>query len=131
MNSKKNNEKIINALHDLEPIHEETDEEREQRKKIEKEVLEKVTSEPPFAFARKISGYLCIAVWVFAVIALVTGMSEIGILLPFMLLALGIFCGLNIPVFFQKGKISDIIISILATAVCFIMAIGLLTVGTF
>ena len=129
MNRKSTNEKIINALHDLEPIHEETDEEKEERLKIEKEVLEKATAEPPLAFPRKVAGYICIAIWVFSVFALIFGMSEIGIILPFMLIALGAYFGLNIPVYVQKGKISDIIISILATAVCVILAIGILTVG--
>ena len=130
MNSKSSNEKIINALRDLEPIHEETDEEREERLKIEKEALERATAEEPLAFPRKVAGYVCIAIWAFSLISLIFGMSDLGVILPFMMLALGAYFGLNIPVYVQKGKISDIVISILATAVCVILAVGLLTVGT-
>lgn len=125
MNSKKSNEKIITILSEMEPIHDETDEEKAKRLEMGARAAENAEKEPPLAFARKAASILCIALWVLSVIALISGSADITVLLPAMLLGLGIVCGLNIPVFFQKGKIFDIVISIMATAICLIMAVGL------
>ncbi len=57
------------------------------------------------------------------------GFGEIGVLLPFMLLSLGAVSGLNIPVFFKKGKTFDVIVAVIACAVCVLFALGILFVG--
>ena len=57
------------------------------------------------------------------------GFGEIGVLLPFMLLSLGAVSGLNIPVFFKKGKIFDVVVAVIACAVCVLFALGILFVG--
>ena len=41
MNSKRSNEKIIQILSEMQPIHEETDEEREHREKMAEEAIKK------------------------------------------------------------------------------------------
>ena len=130
MNSKKTNQKIIDALHDFRPIHEETDEEKEERLRIEKEMIEKVTKVAPLAFPRRIAGIFCAAVWALSLLGMAFGFASIGVMLPFLLLALGLYCGLNFPVFWMNGKIFDCVICVIATAVCVIIAIGMLTVGT-
>ena len=53
-------------------------------------------------------------------------MGEIGVLLPFMLLALGAVCALNIPVFLKKGKTGDIIMAVLTCGVCLLFAVAVL-----
>lgn len=130
MNSKKSNQKIIDALQDFRPIHEETDEERDERLKIEKEILEKVTKVPPLVFPRKVAGIFCAAVWLISLLGMAFGFASIGVMLPFLLLALGIYGGLNIPVFWWKEKIVDTIICFIATVVCIVIAVAMLTVGT-
>lgn len=127
MNSRKTNQKIIDALQGLEPIHDETDDERAERLRIEKETLEKVTKEEPLVFPRRVAGIFCAAVWVFSLVGLMLGFADIGVMLPFMLFALGVYAALNLPVFFSKGKIFDAVICIIAVAACLITAIGMLT----
>lgn len=129
MNSKRNNEKIIQILSELEPIHDETEEEKAQREKMAAEALKKVTEESPWAFPRKVAGIICAALWVFSLVAFMLGFADFGVLLPFMLFSLGVVCALNIPVFFKQNKIGDVIVAVIACAVCMLFAFGMLFVG--
>lgn len=129
MNSKRSNEKIIQILSEMQPIHEETDEEREHREKMAEEAIKNVAEEAPLAFPRKVAGIICVSLWLFCLIALMFGFGELGVLLPFMLLSLGAVSGLNIPVFFKKGKIFDVVVAVIACAVCVLFALGILFVG--
>ena len=129
MNSKRSNEKIIQIVSEMQPIHEETDEEREHREKMAEEAIKNVAEEAPLAFPRKVAGIICVSLWLFSLIALMFGFGEIGVLLPFMLLSLGAVSGLNIPVFFKKGKIFDVVVAVIACAVCVLFALGILFVG--
>lgn len=126
MNSKKTNEKIIKALSEMEPIPDLTSDERDKRDEEAKKAIDDATKEAPLAFARKVAGILCIALWAFSLVSILFGFGALGAMIPFMLIALGVYCGLNVPMFFQKGKTFDIVISIIATAVCFIIAVSLL-----
>ncbi len=127
MNSKKSNEKIVQILSEMEPIHDETEEERKQREKMIEEAKKNAEEEEGgFAFARKIAGIVCGILWVFSLVAFMIGMGEIGVLLPFMLLALGVVCGLNIPVFIKKGKTGDVIMAVLTCAVCLLFSVAIL-----
>ncbi len=129
MNSKRSNEKIIQILSEMQPIHEETDEERERREKMTEEAIKNAEEEAPLAFPRKVAGIICVSLWLFSIIALMFGFGEIGVLLPFMLLSLGAVSGLNIPGFIKKGKITDAVVAVIACAVCLIFALGILFVG--
>lgn len=81
------------------------------------------------AFPRKVAGIVCVSLWIFALVALIGGFGELGVLLPFMLLSLGAVSGLNIPVFIKKGKIGDVIVAVIACAVCVMLALSILFVG--
>lgn len=129
MNSRQSNEKILKILSEMEPIREETDEERARREKMTEEAKKKAEEEAPLAFPRKVAGVVCVALWGFSLVALVFGFGDLGVLLPFMLLSLGAVCGLNIPVFIKKGKIFDVIVAVVACAICALIAFGVLFVG--
>lgn len=126
MNSKKTNEKIIQILSEMEPIHDETEEEKKAREKMAEEAIKNATAEAPLAFPRKIATVICVALWIFSIVSLMLGFADFGVLLPFMLISLAAVCGLNIPMFIKKGKIGDVIMAILACAVCFIFAVGMM-----
>ena len=129
MNSRKNNEKIIQILSEMEPIHDETEEEKRSREQMAQEAIKKAEEEAPLAFPKKVAGVICVSLWGFSIVALMFGFGDLGVLLPFMLLSLGTVCGLNIPAFWKKGKIMDVIVAIAACAICAVMALGLLFVG--
>ena len=129
MNSKRNNEKIIQILSEMQPIHDETEEEKKQREEMAKEALKNATEESPWAFPRKVAGIICVALWAFSIFSLMLGFADFGVLLPFMLVSLGAVCILNIPVFFKQGKIGDVIVAIIASTVCIGFALGILFVG--
>ena len=129
MNSRKNNEKIIQILSEMEPIHDETEEEKRLREQMTQEAIKNAEEETPLAFPKKVAGVICVALWGFSIVALMFGFGDLGVLLPFMLLSLGSVCGLNVPAFWKKGKIFDVAVAIAACAVCIIMAFGLLFVG--
>ena len=129
MNSRKNNEKIIQILSEMEPLHDETEEERRSREQMAQEAIKNAADEAPLAFPRKVAGVICVALWGFSIMALMFGFGDLGVLLPFMLLSLGAVCVLNIPGFWKKGKIFDVIVAIAACAVCALVALGLLFVG--
>ena len=128
MNSRQSNEKIINILSEMQPIHEETDEERTKRE-IMTEEAKKAVEEAPLAFPRKVAGIICVSLWIFSLVALIGGFSDLGVLLPFMLLSLGAVSALNIPVFLKKGKIFDVVIAVIACAICAALALSILFVG--
>jgi len=129
MNSKRSNEKIIQILSEMQPIHEETDEERDRREKMTENAIKNAAEEAPLAFPRKVAGIVCISLWAFSLVALIGGFGELGILLPFMLLSLGAVSALNIPVFIKKNKIGDVITAVIACAICVILALSILFVG--
>lgn len=129
MNSHKNNEKIIQILSEMEPIHDETDEEKANREKMAQEAIKNAEEEAPLAFPKKVAGVICVSLWGFSIMALMFGFGDLGVMMPFMLLSLGAVCGLNIPAFWKKGKIFDVVAAIVACAFCALMAFGLLFVG--
>lgn len=129
MNSKRSNEKIIQILSEMQPIHEETDEERARREKMTEEAIKNAAEEAPLAFPRKIAGIVCVSLWIFSIVALIGGFGDLGVLMPFMLLSLGTVSGLNIPVFIKKNKIGDVIIAVIACAICAVLAFSILFVG--
>lgn len=121
MNSPENNEKNIEKLEQTETVYH--DEE------VHESRIEEATKQPPLAFPRKIAGWICIGLWAFSIIMLMLGQLDISIAMPFMMFALAVYCGLNVPVFISKGKKFDVVICIAATAVCFFVALGLLLFG--
>ena len=129
MNSHKNNEKIIQILSEMQPIHDETEEEKINREKLAQEAIKNAEEEAPLAFPRRVAGIVCVALWGFSIVALMFGFGDLGVLLPFMLLSLGVVCGLNIPGFWKKGKIFDVVVAIAACGVCMLVAFGILFVG--
>ncbi|MBD5114246.1 MAG: hypothetical protein HDT46_03460 [Ruminococcaceae bacterium] len=128
MNSRQSNEKIIQILSEMEPIREESDEERARRERMTEEAKNAV-EDAPLAFPRKVAGIVCIALWAFSLVALMFGFGDLGVLLPFMLLSLGAVSGLNIPVFIKKGKIFDVAVAVVACAICAAIAFSVLFVG--
>ncbi|MCM1055176.1 MAG: hypothetical protein NC394_06610 [Bacteroides sp.] len=128
MNSRQSNEKILRILSEMEPIREESSEERARREKMTEEA-KKAVEEAPLAFSRKVAGIVCIALWAFSLLALMFGFGDLGVLLPFMLLSLGVVCALNIPVFIKQGKIFDVIVAAAACAICAAIAFSVLFVG--
>lgn len=128
MNSHKNNEKIIQILSEMEPIHDETEDEKKRRLQMAEDASHNV-EEAPLAFARKVAGIICAVLWIFSLVALLFGFGDLGVLLPFILIALVAVLLLNIPVFLKRKKISDVIIAIAAAAFCLILALGMLLVG--
>ena len=130
MNSHKNNEKIIQLLSEMEPIRDESEEEKKKRLEMTANAIKNAEEEAPFAFAKRIAGGVCVALWAFAIVALVFGFGELGVLLPFMLISLAVVCGLNIPDFWKKGKIMDIVVAIAACAACLIFAVGMIIAGS-
>ena len=129
MNSHKNNEKIIQILSEMEPIHDETEDEKRTREQMAQEAIKNAEEEAPLAFPRKVAGVICVALWGFSIMALMFGFGDLGVLLPFMLLSLGAVCGLNVPGFWKKGKMFDVVVGIAACAFCAAFAFGLLFVG--
>lgn len=113
----------------MEPIHDETEEEKTQREKMAEQALKNVTEESPWAFPRRVAGVICAALWVFSLAALMLGFADFGVLLPFMLFSLGAVCGLNVPIFFKQGKIGDVVVAVIACTVCVAFALGMLFVG--
>lgn len=129
MNSKQSNEKILQILSEMQPIHDETDEEKRRREQMAEEAIKKAAEEAPLAFPRRVAGIICGALWGFSLLALLFGFGDLGVLLPFMLLALGSVCGLNIPVFWKKGKMWDVIVAVIGCFICALLAFGILFVG--
>lgn len=129
MNTRQSNEKIIQILSEMEPIHDETDEEKKRREEMIAEAKKNAMEEAPLAFPKKVAGTACIAIWIFSLAALMFGFGDLGVLMPFMLLALGAVCGLNIPGFLKKGKIGDVVVAVIACGFCVFMALGILFVG--
>ena len=129
MNSHKNNEKIIQILSEMEPIRDETEEEKRSREQMAQEAIKNAEEEAPLAFPKKVASVVCVALWGFSIMALMFGFGDLGVLLPFMLLSLGAVCGLNIPAFWKKGKMFDVVAAIAACAFCALVAFGLLFVG--
>lgn len=127
MNTHKNNEKIIRLLSDSEPLCGETEEEKAHREAMTKESEKNIIEDDPLEFPKKVAGAVCIGIWGFSVLALISGFGELGVLVPFILFSLASVCGLNIPGFVKKGKIGDIIISVIACGVCVLIAVGMLT----
>lgn len=123
MNSPENNEKNIEKLEQTGKIYTDDQSEKHQSK------IDEVTKEPPLAFPRRVVGWICIALWVFSIVMLMMGQFDFSVAMPFMMFGLGAYAALNIPVFIQKGKIFDIVVCCAATAVCFIVAVGLLVYG--
>ncbi len=121
MNSPENNEKNIEKLEQTGKIYD--DGEKHDSK------IDEVTKEPPLAFPRKIVGWICVALWAFSILMLLMGQMDFSVAMPFMMFGLGAYAALNIPVFISKGKIFDIVVCCIATAVCFLVAIGLLVYG--
>lgn len=130
MNSKRNNEKIIQILSEMRPIHDETDEEKKERERMAEQALKNATEESPWAFPRRVAGIICVALWGFSLVSLMFGFADFGVLLPFMLISLGVVCALNIPLFFKQGKIGDMVVAVIACAVCVIFALGMMFVGS-
>lgn len=128
MNNHQSNEKIIKILSEMEPIRDENEEERKRREAMTAEA-KKAIEEEPLAFPKKVAGAACVGIWIFALVALMFGFGELGVLIPFMLLALAAVCGLNIPGFFKKGKIGDVIVAVIACVFCVFVALGILFVG--
>ena len=129
MNSHKTNEKIIQILSEMEPIRDETEEEKHNREQMAQEAIKNAEEEAPLAFPKKVAGIVCVSLWGFSIMALMFGFGDLGVLLPFMLLSLGAVCGLNIPAFWKKGKMFDVIAAIVACAFCAIISFGILFVG--
>lgn len=129
MNTHQSNEKILQILSEMEPLRDENEEERKRREAMTEEAKRKTMEEEPLAFPKKVAGAACVAIWIFALVALMFGFGELGVLIPFMLLALAAVCGLNIPGFLKKGKIGDVIIGVIACGLCVILALGILFVG--
>lgn len=128
MNNHQSNEKIIKILSEMEPIRDENEEERKRREAMTAEA-KKVMEEEPLAFPKKVAGATCVGIWIFALVALMFGFGELGVLIPFMLLALAAVCGLNIPGFLKKGKIGDVVVAVIACVFCVFVALGILFVG--
>lgn len=124
MNSRHNNEKIIKRMQENEPIFDNQYEPG--NNDVEDSHIDKATFEPPLAFARKAVGWLCIAVWGFAILSLVFGFADVTLMFPIMLIALGLLAVFNIPVFWYKHKKFDIVVAIIAAVVCFYVGIGML-----
>lgn len=129
MNSHQSNEKIIKILSEMEPIRDENEDERKRREAMTAEAKKNTMEEEPLAFPKKVAGATCVGIWIFALVALMFGFGELGVLIPFMMLALAAVCGLNIPGFFKKGKIGDVIVGIIACGFCVAVAFGILFVG--
>ena len=129
MNSHQSNEKIIKILSEMEPIRDETEDERKRREAMTAEAKKNTMEEEPLAFPKKVAGATCVGIWAFALIDLMFGFGELGVLIPFMMLALAAVCGLNIPGFFKKGKIGDVIVAVIACVFCVFVALGILFVG--
>lgn len=53
MNSRQSNEKIINILSEMQPIHDETDEERARREQMTEEAKKKPWRKPPWPFRER------------------------------------------------------------------------------
>lgn len=129
MNSHQTNEKIIKILSEMEPIRDENEDERKRREAMTAEAKKNTMEEEPLAFPKKVAGTACVAIWGFALVALMFGFGDLGVLIPFMLLALAAVCGLNIPGFFKKGKIGDVIVAVIACVFCITVAFGIMFVG--
>lgn len=129
MNSHQTNEKIIKILSEMEPIRDENEDERKRREAMTAEAKKNTMEEEPLAFPKKVAGTACVAIWGFALVALMFGFGDLGVLIPFMLLALAAVCGLNVPGFFKKGKIGDVVVAVIACVFCITVAFGILFVG--
>lgn len=112
----------------MEPIRDENEEEKKRRLKMTEEA-KKSLEEEPLAFPKKVAGATCVGIWGFSLVALMFGFGDLGVLIPFMMLALAAVCGLNIPSFVKKGKIGDIVMAVIACAVCIAVGFGILFVG--
>lgn len=113
----------------MEPIRNETEEEKHSREHMEQEAIKAAEGEVPLAFPKKVTGIICVALWGFSLVAVMFGFGDLDVLLPFMLLSLGTVCGLNIPAFWKNGKLFDVVIAIVACGFCLLAALGLLFVG--
>lgn len=95
----------------------------EQRMKDDAEIEQSLS----FVYSvRKVVVGICVAFWVFAMVALVTGSIEMTIFLPMCLFALAALALVNAPVFLKKDKTFDTIICVVVAAICLFLAARIL-----
>jgi len=97
----------------------------ENKEELAKVALENVTREYPFPTARKIAWVFCGAFWLFCLGGFLFGV-DMRALFPFLMFSLGAAVGLQIPVFFVKGKLGDTIIALIFTLSCMGLGISML-----
>ena len=83
----------------------------------------------PYVTVRKGIIGICVLMWLFAAICLLSGSLEMNIFLPMCLFALCALAAVNIPIFLKKKKIGDAVMAGACTAVCFIFGAVILMFG--
>jgi|GEM_PF-1182082 len=112
MNTPERNVKNALKMQEVGRVYEENDEDkvREISSVKENPALEKATREYPLPTARRFAWILCGGLWLFCLGGMLFRI-DMSILLPFLLFSLAIAVGLQIPVFYLKRKIPDVIMA--------------------
>lgn len=98
----------------------------EERFKEEQEIEKKIA---PLLSVRKFLTYVCGFMWIFSVFCLLTGTIEMKIFLSMFVYVIFAMAAVNVPIFFHRKKIRDMIICIICAVICFIFATSVLFLG--
>ncbi|MCL1880768.1 MAG: hypothetical protein FWF76_01165 [Oscillospiraceae bacterium] len=123
MNTPERNSKNIEKMNKLDKVYVESEEDKNREKQY-KSALEEATREYPLPTARKFAVVSCIAFWFFCFGGLLFGVDLRGIF-PFLFLSLAVLVALHIPIFVIKKKIVDVVMGILFSLGCIVLAISL------
>ena len=124
MNTPERNTKNAEKMQSLGKIYVDSDEDKIKEENV---ALENATREYPLPTARKFAWVLCGGMWLFCLIGLLFGFAEPAALFPFLLFSLGVAVALQIPVFFLKKKIFDVIVASIFALCCIGLGFSMLT----
>ncbi|MCL1902999.1 MAG: hypothetical protein FWF94_01110 [Oscillospiraceae bacterium] len=122
MNTPERNNKNIDKMHNLGKVYSESDEDKGRENDS---ALENATREYPLPTARKFAWVICGGFWLFCLSGLLFR-ADLSALFPFLLLSLAAAVSLQIPVFYVKGKIFDIVVAVIFSLGCGVFAASML-----
>lgn len=125
MNTPERNEKNAQKMQELGQVYNESDEDKSREANS---ALENATREYPLPTARKFAWVLCGGFWLFCLGGLLFQV-DMRSLFPFLLFSLAVVAGLQIPVFYIKRKIFDIIIAAVFALSCSAVAVSMMLGG--
>ena len=124
MNTPERNKRNIEKMQELGKVYNENSEDKAQESAVNP-ALEDATREYPLPTARKFAWVLCGGFWLFCLGGLLFG-ADMNALFPFLMFSLAAAVGLQIPVFYLKRKIKDVVIAVVFALSCIGLGVSML-----